>query len=196
MLQKSPLSFNKPDYGMTFLIKSIELHSFNSVHVTFCEINVQMMVRGLHLKPNETCALECLQMNLVGTGYSGPPLDLNKAELTAEERQKNCWGLDERQLRMLKAQVRAKRADFLEVIDRAVAIREEQIRYHQANLAASGKTVHRANSSSAASTLGAGQKLGQIDGGSANALIKGGLEPTTWASELVFITQKEPEEWK
>ncbi len=60
------------------------------------------------------------QMDLVGTGYGGPPVDLDKTRASG-------LALDERQLRMLKAQVRAKRADFLEVVDRAVASREDQL---------------------------------------------------------------------
>ena len=68
------------------------------------------------------------QLNLVGSGYSGPPINLDKVVVTDMQKEICCPGLDETQLCMLKAQVRAKKADFLEVVDCAVALREEQLR--------------------------------------------------------------------
>ena len=46
------------------------------------------------------------QRELIGTGYAGPPVALRgEAPLTEEQLQRCSGGLDERQLRMLKAQV-------------------------------------------------------------------------------------------
>ena len=61
------------------------------------------------------------QMDLVGKGCAGPPVDIDSVALTPEQRARCAReGLDERQLRHLKAQVRHRLADIHELIDRAV----------------------------------------------------------------------------
>ena len=60
------------------------------------------------------------QKELIGKGYVGPAVDLGGVSLSLEQKKLCSQGFDERQLRMLKAQVRAKLADFHDVIDRAV----------------------------------------------------------------------------
>ena len=61
------------------------------------------------------------QMDLVGKGYTGPPVDLDGVKLTLDQKE-HCTkgGFDELQLQHLKAQVRHKLADIHELIDRAV----------------------------------------------------------------------------
>ena len=65
------------------------------------------------------------QITLVGKGYSGPPAALGGVMLTEEQKFLCRGGLDERQLRMLKAEVRNKRAEMHEIIDRAVGLSGE-----------------------------------------------------------------------
>jgi serine/threonine protein kinase len=64
------------------------------------------------------------QRCLMGMGCAGPPVDLEGAALTTEQQRLCSQGLDERQLRMLKAQVRYYLPHFHEIIDRAVAAHE------------------------------------------------------------------------
>ena len=45
------------------------------------------------------------QLELVCEGYAGPPVSLDGIDLSVEQRARCSLGLDERQLRMLKAQV-------------------------------------------------------------------------------------------
>ena len=77
----------------------------------------------------EEMELSKTQKALVGTGLTGPGLDSEIALQTKSQPQLHSAGFDERQLRMLKAQIRNKRADFHEIIDQAV------------NAAASGDSV-------------------------------------------------------
>ena len=58
----------------------------------------------------------------MGKGFAGPPVNLGGVVLTAEQRISCSSGLDMLQLKMLKAEVRKKRADMHEAIDRAVAL--------------------------------------------------------------------------
>ena len=60
------------------------------------------------------------QKTLVGTGFTGPSIDSGDVQLTGEQSKQHCAGFNERQLRMLKAQIRDKRAGFHEIIDQAV----------------------------------------------------------------------------
>jgi len=69
------------------------------------------------------------QAELVGLGYTGPSVDRNvaarqpsllSANSTLNKSSQQSCGFDERQLRMLKAQVQHYRADFHEIIDRAI----------------------------------------------------------------------------
>ena len=70
--------------------------------------------------PGEELSKE--QSGLVGKGFAGPPVNLGGVVLTAEQRISCSSGLDMLQLKMLKAEVRKKRADMHEAIDRAVAL--------------------------------------------------------------------------
>ena len=45
------------------------------------------------------------QKDLIGKGYSGPPVNLAGVDLTKEQKAHCLSGLDEQQLRMIKAQV-------------------------------------------------------------------------------------------
>jgi serine/threonine protein kinase len=74
------------------------------------------------------------QSVLLGKGCAGPPSELGGVTLT-EEQKSNCrCGLDERQLRMLKAEVRQKRADMFEIIDRAFASSTELLGHEESRV--------------------------------------------------------------
>ena len=66
------------------------------------------------------------QHDLVGRGFAGPSADLEGERLLSPEQKiLCCGGFDERQLRMIKAQLMHKLPDFHNVIDRAVAAKVE-----------------------------------------------------------------------
>ena len=71
-------------------------------------------------------ALSKEQRDLVGRGFAGPSADLEGERLLSpEQKTRCCGGFDERQLRMIKAQLMHKLPDFHNVIDRAVAAKLE-----------------------------------------------------------------------
>ena len=77
-----------------------------------------------HPQDLEEVALSKEQRALIGFGYAGPAVALDGIGLT-ENQLRRCavGGLDERQLRMLKAEIRYHLPSFHEIIDRAISIR-------------------------------------------------------------------------
>jgi hypothetical protein len=63
------------------------------------------------------------QESLIGKGCGCPAVDLNAVPLSQDQKKLCHGGLDRSQVQMLKAQIRAKKSDFHEIIDRAVDIR-------------------------------------------------------------------------
>jgi len=140
-----------------------------------------------YLLQTQNCSL---QLNLVGSGYSGPPINLDKVVVTDTHKEICCPGLDETQLCMLKAQVRAKKADFLEVVDRAVALREEQLLNMPCTLASAASqetdpvsTIHAGN---AAATVGARLHPEKVLSDSLTSAV--GLKPSSEQCGSVFNT--------
>ena len=77
-----------------------------------------------HPQNLEDVALSKEQQALIGLGCAGPAVALDGIALT-ENQLRRCaaGGLDERQLRMLKAEIRYHLPSFHEIIDRAIGIR-------------------------------------------------------------------------
>ena len=92
----------------------------------------------------EEMELSKTQKALVGTGLTGPGLDSEIALQTKSQPQLHCAGFDERQLRMLKAQIRNKRADFHEIIDQAVNAVNLSGQLSTAELLVTGGSFHSA----------------------------------------------------
>mmetsp|Transcript_36391 Transcript_36391/g.95685 ORF Transcript_36391/g.95685 Transcript_36391/m.95685 type:complete len:493 (+) Transcript_36391:3-1481(+) len=70
------------------------------------------------------------QKDLIGRGYAGPPVDIEDpvlSVLSPEQRQRCQGGLDEEQLKMIKAMVQHHLSSFHEIIDRAVVAREARV---------------------------------------------------------------------
>mmetsp|Transcript_75728 Transcript_75728/g.202691 ORF Transcript_75728/g.202691 Transcript_75728/m.202691 type:complete len:719 (-) Transcript_75728:344-2500(-) len=78
--------------------------------------------------PSGTTSIELSkeQRDLIGRGYSGPPVNLEGVSLTAEQKLRCQGGLDEEQLKMLKAQVQFHVLSFHEIIDRAVLAQKDR----------------------------------------------------------------------
>jgi len=76
------------------------------------------------------------QKDLIGRGYAGPPVDIEDpvlSVLSPEQRQRCQGGLDEEQLKMIKAMVQHHLPSFHEIIDRAVVAREARVQARDAS---------------------------------------------------------------
>ena len=73
------------------------------------------------------------QKELIGKGCVGPAVDIGGVSLSLEQKELCTKGFDERQLRMLKAQIRAKMPDFHEVIDRAISSASKGVKGSKGN---------------------------------------------------------------
>eukprot|EP00292_Cryptomonas_paramecium_P002636 CAMPEP_0113722472 /NCGR_PEP_ID=MMETSP0038_2-20120614/37772_1 /TAXON_ID=2898 /ORGANISM="Cryptomonas paramecium" /LENGTH=2376 /DNA_ID=CAMNT_0000651725 /DNA_START=109 /DNA_END=7236 /DNA_ORIENTATION=+ /assembly_acc=CAM_ASM_000170 len=73
------------------------------------------------------------QHDLIGRGFAGPAVELDGEPLTSEQHMRCQSGLDEEQLRMLKAMVAFHVPSFHEIIDRAVMAQQERLRAKDIN---------------------------------------------------------------
>ena len=116
---KAVVEFLKNKAGMSDdVLKSAERQTVDSIVTGLTKLQgCQLWNHPADLPP---LALTKEQASLIGKGYTGPPVDLNGIQLTSVQRAQCAKGFDEQQLRMLKAEVRAQRSAFHEIIDRAV----------------------------------------------------------------------------